>query len=90
MLASATAGLAGATAFERATPRSLLAQTTLTPDAALRELMAGNQRFAANQLTSIQHDLEVPKNHTLRRETARIHSVIDREFEVVEPFSPST
>ncbi len=43
---------------------NLHAQPNLSPDAALHELIAGNQRFAANQLTSIQHDLELLKNHT--------------------------
>lgn len=36
-----------------------------TADAALRELISGNQRFATNQLTSIQHDLDALKNHTV-------------------------
>jgi carbonic anhydrase len=40
------------------------AQTNLTPDAALQELVAGNQRFATNQLTSIEHDLTVLKERT--------------------------
>jgi len=42
----------------------LAAQTNLTPDAALKELLAGNGRFAANQLTSIEHDLAILKEHT--------------------------
>jgi hypothetical protein len=32
-----------------AAPRSTLAQSKLTPDAALQELMEGNRRFAANR-----------------------------------------
>ena len=40
------------------------AQTTLSPDAALRELLAGNQRIAANQPISIEHDLTILKEHT--------------------------
>jgi carbonic anhydrase len=36
----------------------------MTPNDALRELIAGNARFAANQLRSIEHDLELLKNHT--------------------------
>src|SRR5207248_7133164 len=40
------------------------AQTNLTPEAALQELIAGNERFAANRLTSIEHDLTVLKEHT--------------------------
>jgi carbonic anhydrase len=42
----------------------LAARTNLTPDAALKELLAGNARFAANQLKSVEHDLEVLKEHT--------------------------
>jgi carbonic anhydrase len=43
-------------------------QTNLTADSALRELMAGNERFAANQLTSIEHDLKVLKDHTVEKQ----------------------
>jgi len=68
MLAGAAAGAAGASAFELIAPRSLEAQANLTPDAAFQELMAGNQRFAANQLTSIQHDLEVLKSRTAEKQ----------------------
>jgi carbonic anhydrase len=42
--------------------------TNLSPDAALRELIAGNQRCVANQLTSVQQDLEVLRNHTADRQ----------------------
>src|SRR5262245_21857702 len=64
MLASAAAGLTGSTALEFAAPGALTAQVPLTPDAAVRVLLIGNQRFAANQFTSVQHDLEVLRNHT--------------------------
>ena len=67
MLASATAVAAGATAFELAAP-PLRAQSKLTPDAAAKQLVDGNQRFAANQLTSIQQDLEVLKNRTAEKQ----------------------
>jgi carbonic anhydrase len=40
----------------------------LTPDEALQELLAGNQRFAANELTSVQHDLNVLKERTADRQ----------------------
>jgi carbonic anhydrase len=63
------AGAAGAAAFRVAAPPSLAAQEIQTPDAAVKELMAGNQRFASNQLTSIQHDLEVLKNRTAEKQT---------------------
>ena len=68
MLASATAVAAGATAFELAAPPQLRAQSKLTPDAAAKQLVDGNQRFAANQLTSIQQDLEVLKSRTAEKQ----------------------
>jgi carbonic anhydrase len=40
------------------------AGTKLNPDAALQKLLAGNQRFTANQLTSIERDLAILKEHT--------------------------
>src|SRR5215510_14618689 len=68
MLRSIVAGagdnLVGATVLDLASPRRLEAQTNLSPDAALRELIAGNERSVANQLISVQTDLEVLRNHT--------------------------
>ena len=57
-------GVAAQAGIELGVPTMLEAQTNLTPDAALKELLAGNERFAANQLTSVEHDLEVLKEHT--------------------------
>jgi carbonic anhydrase len=57
-------GIAAQAGIELGVPTMLEAQTNLTPDTALKELMAGNERFAANQLTSVEHDLEVLKEHT--------------------------
>jgi len=34
----------------------------------LRELIEGNQRFVANQLTSIEHDLTILKEHTVEKQ----------------------
>lgn len=51
-----------------ASSRSLYAQTNLTPEAALQELVAGNQRFASNRLTSIEHDLDILKEHTVDKQ----------------------
>ena len=42
--------------------------TVMSPDAALQELLAGNRRFAANQLTSIEHDLSILKEHTVEKQ----------------------
>src|SRR5215469_16854432 len=56
VVASAMVGFAAQTGIELAVPARLHAQTNLSPDAALQELIAGNQRFSGNQLTSIEHD----------------------------------
>ena len=58
------AGVVAQAGIQFASPGTLHAQTNLTPDAALEDLLSGNQRFAANQLTSIQHDLTVLKERT--------------------------
>jgi carbonic anhydrase len=51
------------------TPHSPGAQPrVLTPETALEELLAGNRRFAANQLTSIEHDLQILKEHTVDKQ----------------------
>ena len=66
---AAVVGVAAAQAgIELAAPRRIGAQTSLGPDAALQELLAGNQRFAANQLTSIEHDLTVLKEKTVDKQ----------------------
>jgi carbonic anhydrase len=67
VLAGAVAGAAVA-GIDGALPRPLLAQTPLTPDAALRELMAGNERFDNNQLTSVEHDLRMLKENTVEKQ----------------------
>ena len=67
-LSGAVVGVAVQAGIELASPRSIQAQTNLSPDAALRELVAGNQRFAANQLTSIDQDLTTLKAHTVDKQ----------------------
>jgi carbonic anhydrase len=67
-LSGAAVGIAAQAGIELAFPTMLPAQTTLTPDAASHELLAGNQRFAANQLTSIAHDLAILKEHTVDKQ----------------------
>lgn len=68
ILSSAALGVAAQAGIELAAPERLSAQSNLTPDAALQELVAGNLRFAANQLTSIQHDLAVLKDRTVGKQ----------------------
>ena len=62
------AGMATAAGMEFATPHRVLAQTTLSPDGALEELMAGNKRFTAERLTSFEHDLAILKQHTIEKQ----------------------
>src|ERR1700732_3473531 len=68
VVAGAVVGVTAQAGRELAFPPTLHAQTNLTPDAALHELLAGNQRFAANQLTSVEHDLTVLKEHTFDKQ----------------------
>src|SRR4030095_7452259 len=65
---SGAVGGAGVNRMELALPRALLAQTPLTPDTALRELMTGNERFDNNQLTSIEQDLRILKQNTVEKQ----------------------
>lgn len=48
--------------------RPVAAQIPSTPEKALQELMAGNQRFVSNQLTHHEHDLEILKAHTVEKQ----------------------
>jgi len=62
------AGLATPAFLNVATAPRLAAQSNLTPEAAMRELLAGNERFAANRLTSIEQDLTVLKEKTVEKQ----------------------
>src|SRR5258705_8154009 len=67
-ISGVVAGMATQTLLNVATARSLNAQSELNPEAALRELLAGNERFAANRLTSVDHDLSILKEKTLDKQ----------------------
>lgn len=45
-----------------------LAQTTLSPEAALQQLIDGNRRFAEGHLTSFAEDLEILKAKTVEKQ----------------------
>jgi carbonic anhydrase len=66
-MGGALAGLATA-GLEVAAPRSALAQSNLSPDAALRQLMDGNQRFMARRLTLDQEDLAILRQNTAEKQ----------------------
>ena len=72
-LHSAVAGaLVGVTARTATAPRAARRPTAhsspMSPVTALRALIDGNRRFAANRLTSIEHDLAVLKAHTAEKQ----------------------
>ena len=54
--------------LEFALPPTAQAQSILTPDAALAELMAGNKRFIAERLTAHDQDLAILKQHTVDKQ----------------------
>ncbi len=66
-LAGAAVGLL-AGGLELAVPLSASAQSTLSPDDALNELVAGNKRFISGKLTSFDHDLAILKQHTVDKQ----------------------
>ena len=61
-LTGTAVGLLGG--LELGAPLQARAQSNLTPDAALTELMDGNKRFTSGKLTSHEHDLAILKQHT--------------------------
>jgi carbonic anhydrase len=62
------AGMVAAAAMEFASPSSALAQSTLTPDAALQQLMDGNRRFVSGRLTAHGQDLAILRNKTSEKQ----------------------
>jgi len=63
-VSGAVAGFAAQAGFRFSLPP----QKPASPEAALKELMAGNERFAADRLTSIEHDLNMLKEHTAEKQ----------------------
>jgi carbonic anhydrase len=62
------AGLVTAAGLEFATPRLALAQSKLSPEAALKELMDGNRRFTSGRLTAHEQDLAILKQNTIEKQ----------------------
>ena len=59
-----TASLMAPMGAQFAWPTPALAQTQMTPDAALQAMMDGNKRFTQGQMTSFNDDLKMLKEHT--------------------------
>jgi len=68
MASGVVLGMAAHLGSELVYPPVSCAQNGLTPDEAMQELRAGNQRTVANQLTSIQHDLAILREHTVDKQ----------------------
>lgn len=64
ILSGAIAGVVVQAGIGLAFSQKGYAQNRLSPDAALQALLAGNQRMAANQPTSIADDLTILREHT--------------------------
>ena len=65
---SAAVTAASVLGLELVTRSPIRAQSTLSPDAALQELMAGNGRFVASKMTSFEHDLVILKQRTVDKQ----------------------
>jgi len=60
--------LLGSAGVELVTPRPAPAQSRMTPDAALGELLAGNERFTASRLMPFELDLSILKAKTVEKQ----------------------
>lgn len=61
-------GLGTTVGVEFTSPDSVLAQSKLSPDAALQKLMDGNQRFASGHLTAFDQDLGILKQKAAEKQ----------------------
>jgi carbonic anhydrase len=89
LTATAAAVLAGS--VDLGFPPSAMAQSKLTPDAALSELMEGNKRFTTGNLTAHQQDLAILKQHTEEKQEpfAAVLSCADSRVPVELAFDQS-
>ena len=87
-VAGTAAVLAGATA---SSIRPALAQSSLTPDQALKELMDGNERYVRGELKSLNEDLAILKAKTAEKQEpfAAILSCADSRVPVEFAFDQS-
>jgi carbonic anhydrase len=61
-------GLVGAAASMEFTAGRVMAQTILSPEAALQALLDGNHRFASGRLTAFEEDLVILKQNTIEKQ----------------------
>lgn len=68
MVSGVIVGAAAQAGIELVFPKKSDAQRGLSPEAALHQLLAGNQRMVANRPTSIEHDLAILREHTVDKQ----------------------
>jgi len=85
------AGLVTATGIEFADPRPVMAQSKLSPDAALQDLIEGNRRFSAHRVTAHEQDLAILKQNTTEKQEpfAAVLSCADSRVPVEMVFDQS-
>ncbi len=90
-VAGAALGVLSTAGIELAAPRKAMAQSTLSPDAALQMLMDGNKRFVERRLTFYEEDLSLLKANTaeLQQPFASVLSCADSRVPVEILFDQS-
>lgn len=90
-IGGAVAGLITVAGVEFASPPPVLAQSKLSPDAALQELMDGNRRFTSGRLTAHEQDLAILKQNTIEKQEpfAAVLSCADSRVPVEMVFDQS-
>jgi carbonic anhydrase len=85
------AGLVTVAGMEFATPLPILAQSKLSPDAALQELMDGNRRFTSGHPTAHEQDVVILKQNTIEKQEpfAAVLSCADSRVPVEMVFDQS-
>jgi carbonic anhydrase len=68
LLCGGIGAIAATVALGTAFPGRAVAQTSLSPDAALQRLLDGNKRFAEHRLTSFDDDLAILKANTVEKQ----------------------
>ncbi len=68
LLCGGMGAIAATVALGTAFPGRAVAQSSLSPDAALQRLLDGNKRFAEHRLTSFDEDLAILKQNTVDKQ----------------------
>jgi carbonic anhydrase len=91
LLETGIAAVVAATTLGVTLPERAFAQSTLSPDAALQNLLEGNKRFVEKRLTSFDDDLSILKQNTAEKQEpfAAVLSCADSRVPVELAFDQS-